>query len=182
VFVVQLLFHKHGAHTLKQPLLRKLEVAPDSINKPLRRLAILAVDAHIFALDDVMLVKPQPAAIKQGIERATAQAQHKVSMASQPKMLYAVQEVVDLHIEKLVANPTTYNADQMLKIQLDMFESCLSKAIAANMPKVTFIHGVGGYVLKRMIVLRLKNHKQVKDFRDAPANKYGNGATEVLFG
>jgi dsDNA-specific endonuclease/ATPase MutS2 len=89
---------------------------------------------------------------------------------------------VDLHIEKLVTNPTLYNADEMLKIQLDMFEGCISKALAAGMPKVTFIHGVGGYVLKRMITLRLKNHKQVKDYKDAPANKFGNGATEVWFG
>ncbi len=184
VFVVQVLFHKHGQQTLKKPLLRKLEIEPESLTKPLRRLALLQVDAHIFPLDDIMLVKPEPTAIKQGIEKASQQAAIKASVAqgTQPKVQYAVQEVVDLHIEKLVANPTLYNADEMLKIQLDMFEGCISKALAAGMPKVTFIHGVGGYVLKRMITLRLKNHKQVKDYKDAPANKFGNGATEVWFG
>jgi dsDNA-specific endonuclease/ATPase MutS2 len=99
-----------------------------------------------------------------------------------PKIIVAVKDVVDLHIEKIVANPANLNADEMLKQQLEMFESCLSKAIAAGLPKITFIHGVGGYVLKKMIWLRLKSHKQVKEYKEAPQSQYGNGATEVWFG
>jgi len=173
IFVIQLLFHKHGAHTLKKPLLRKIEIEPLDFQKLYKRLPLLTVDAYIYSVDDVMIAKPKAEEIKTSIANKPVIT---------PKVIVAAKEVVDLHIEKIVSNPTEYNADEMLKLQLDVFESNLSKAIAAKLPKIIFIHGVGGYVLKKMIWLRLKSHKQVKEYKEASYSLYGNGATEVWFG
>jgi hypothetical protein len=86
---------------------------------------------------------------------------------------------VDLHIEALCENPETLRKHEKLQIQIDYFNRCLESAIAENIDRVIFIHGVGAGVLKVEISNQLELYEFVEYF-DASIAKYGVGATEVL--
>lgn len=177
LFVIQLLYHKHGKSKLREPFKRVIEVTPDHLLAT-KKLHLLPLPAYIIQLDDVLMVKPDAKTLNDNI----VSKQQALAKSTPTKQIITVPDEVDLHIEKLVSNPNLMNADQILKLQLDTFEGALSKAIAARLPKITFIHGVGGFVLKKFILLKLKDHRQVKGYHDAPAAKYGNGATVVELG
>lgn len=86
---------------------------------------------------------------------------------------------VDLHIEKLTRHYSKMENDEVLRYQLGAFEQNLEKAISAQCRSITFIHGVGEGVLKTAIIDKLRKHPHVKDWEDAPEQRYGKGATVV---
>lgn len=88
---------------------------------------------------------------------------------------------VDLHIEKLIDNPGSMSAGEMLKLQINVFEKQLDKSILQQADVVVFIHGVGNGILKNEIHRRLSGHIHVAWFKDARKEKFGYGATEVKF-
>lgn len=87
--------------------------------------------------------------------------------------------VVDLHFYEMVEESKKVAVNEILMIQLEEFTRKLEQAIQLKAAKITFIHGVGKGTLKNEIRKRLKEYPQVK-FYDAPLNKYGFGATEVI--
>lgn len=89
------------------------------------------------------------------------------------------EAVVDLHIYELVEDSSGLDNAAMLKIQLDYFTRCLESAMANNLTKVTFIHGVGAGVLKSAIKERLAEYENV-EYRDASMQQFGYGATDVI--
>lgn len=87
---------------------------------------------------------------------------------------------VDLHMEKISADGAVgLSPDQCLQLQLQHFENTLEKAIALNMPAITFIHGVGNGRLRTEIQKRLSKEKRIAHFKDADKQKFGYGATLV---
>jgi dsDNA-specific endonuclease/ATPase MutS2 len=66
-----------------------------------------------------------------------------------------------------------------LRIQINYFSRCLESAIANNLSKVTFIHGVGTGVLKTTIKEVLKEYTNVS-YRDGSMKQFGYGAMDVL--
>lgn len=86
---------------------------------------------------------------------------------------------IDLHIEKLVENPSNLSAGEMLKLQVDIFEKQLDKAIVQQADQLVFIHGVGNGILKHEIQKRLSGNIHVAWYKDARKEKFGYGATEV---
>jgi hypothetical protein len=148
VFVFQILWHKPGTHIAqaKAPLVKQVNPDLEDMAKPKVRMPVLGVEAHIWPLDDHLIAKPSAKVIQTAVQQkqgTTPLAKTTAPATAQSKVLLAVPEVVDLHIEKLVGNVSALNADQILDTQLQHFESCLTKALAARMPKITFIHGVG---------------------------------------
>lgn len=101
----------------------------------------------------------------------------KVSKSSKD-YLKSLEKEVDLHIEELVENTSGLSNYEKLNIQLEKFEKELDEAIARNMKKVIFIHGVGNGRLKQEITSVLKTMKGVT-FHDASYKHYGYGATQV---
>ncbi|GAB4319303.1 MAG: DUF2027 domain-containing protein [Bacteroidales bacterium] len=89
------------------------------------------------------------------------------------------EAVIDLHIESLVDNPYELDPSAMLKIQTDYFIRCLDSAIVNGFRKLTFIHGVGTGTLKQKIVELAHDYEQA-NVREAPMNKFGYGAIEIL--
>lgn len=89
------------------------------------------------------------------------------------------QAVVDLHIYELIDNSENLDDSQKLRTQVNYFTRCLESAIANNLRKVTFIHGVGTGVLKTAIKEILKEYSNVV-VQDASMQQFGYGATEVL--
>lgn len=88
---------------------------------------------------------------------------------------------VDLHIEKLRDDFQFLDQSEMVNIQLAYFQQMLDAAIVHQMPKIVFIHGVGNGTLRHHIHKVISKHPQVRTFMDAQKEKFGFGATEVVF-
>ena len=88
------------------------------------------------------------------------------------------EAVVDLHIDELVENHHELDNSEKLKTQINYFTRCLENAIANNLQKVIFIHGVGAGVLKTTIKEILKDYPNIS-IQDASMQQFGYGATEV---
>ncbi|WP_304065836.1 Smr/MutS family protein [Pedobacter glucosidilyticus] len=88
---------------------------------------------------------------------------------------------LDLHIEKLRDDHQFLNKNEILTIQQDIFTKSLDAAIAHKYPQMIFIHGVGNGVLRDFIHKTVSKHPQVKTFMDAQREKFGYGATQVIF-
>jgi hypothetical protein len=101
----------------------------------------------------------------------------KVSKSNK-EYLKSLEKEVDLHIEELVENPGSLSNFEMLNIQLERFEKELDEAIAKNLKKIIFIHGVGNGRLKQEIISVLKATRGIT-FHDASYKEYGYGATQV---
>jgi len=88
---------------------------------------------------------------------------------------------VDLHIEKLRDDHQFLAQSDMINMQLAYFQQMLDAAIVHQMPKIVFIHGVGNGTLRHHIHKLISKHPQVRTFMDAQKEKFGFGATEVVF-
>jgi len=89
------------------------------------------------------------------------------------------EAVVDLHIDELTEHSSGMDSSQMLRLQVNYFTRCLDNAIANNLSKVTFIHGVGTGVLKTAIKEILKDYSNV-ELRDGSMQQFGYGAMDVI--
>lgn len=90
-----------------------------------------------------------------------------------------LEEEVDLHIEELLDDHRGMSNGEIVQYQLHHFQKRLDEAIAKHYVKITFIHGVGKGVLKEEILKLLKQYRNI-EYRNAPYEKYGYGATEVI--
>ena len=88
---------------------------------------------------------------------------------------------IDLHIEKLRDDHHFLSQTEMLNAQLAYFQQMLDAAIVNQMPTIVFIHGVGNGTLRDYIHRTISRHPQVRTFMDAKKEKFGYGATEVVF-
>ena len=97
-----------------------------------------------------------------------------------PKVQKPAQEV-DLHIEKLRDDHHFLSQSEILNEQLSAFKKTLDAAIVHQMPSIVIIHGVGNGTLRDQIHKAISKHPQVRTFMDAKKEKFGYGATEVIF-
>lgn len=97
-----------------------------------------------------------------------------------PKVLKPATEI-DLHIEKLRDDYQFLNQSEIIDIQLAYFQQMLDAAIVHQLPSIVFIHGVGNGTLRHHIHKTISKHPQVRTFMDARKEKFGFGATEVIF-
>ncbi|PTQ96617.1 Smr domain-containing protein [Mucilaginibacter yixingensis] len=88
---------------------------------------------------------------------------------------------VDLHIEKLRDDHWSLKASEILAIQLARFHKALDAAIVHQLPEIVFIHGAGNGTLKQELHKALGKHQKVRTFMDARKEKFGYGATKVIF-
>ncbi len=120
-------------------------------------------------------------------ELATKVDEPVVNKAREVKPVHIIEKhktspheaVVDLHIYELVENHNDMENAEMLRIQVNYFTKSLESAIANNITKVTYIHGVGTGVLKTAIKEIIKDYDNVST-RDASMKEFGYGATEVV--
>jgi hypothetical protein len=99
--------------------------------------------------------------------------------ASEKYFVSGKEKVVDLHIEELVKDYSEMSNGQIISYQINYFMYEMDKAIINRLRKITFIHGVGEGILKSAIREELKKFPQIK-YGDAPVEKFGYGATEVI--
>ena len=88
--------------------------------------------------------------------------------------------IFDLHIEKLVKNWKRLSNYEILSTQTETAKRHIEFALRNRIPKIILIHGVGEGVLKAELDFMLARYDNL-DFREASFQKYGQGATEVIF-
>ncbi len=91
------------------------------------------------------------------------------------------QQEIDLHIERLRDDHHFLSQTEILNEQLAQFQKTLDAAIVHQMLSIVFIHGVGNGTLRDQIHKAISKHPQVRTFMDAKKEKFGYGATEVIF-
>lgn len=176
-YVFQLLFHKEGIHTLKQPLVRRLRFKANTFFKSKSAAPVIHKDAYLFQVDNEHAVDIKPEEIVDKLFGGKEASKGDLPAAS----VAAPPSEVDLHIEKLVPDHVKMSNTAILNIQLETFEKALDAAIASGMSEITFIHGVGNGVLRNEIHKRLAKNPYIGFYQDAQKEKFGYGATLVKF-
>lgn len=100
---------------------------------------------------------------------------------SEKKTVSAPEKEIDLHIEKLRDDHHFLEADEMLQIQLAHFQNALDAAVVHHFDKIVFIHGTGNGTLRDKIHKLISKNPHIKTYMDARKEKFGYGATEVVF-
>ncbi|MDB5282025.1 MAG: Smr protein/MutS2 [Bacteroidota bacterium] len=90
------------------------------------------------------------------------------------------EEVVDLHLEKMSIGTDKIPPQDALFHQLENFETCLDKAIAAGKLEIRVIHGLGKGKLREEIFKILRKHPNVRSFENDFHSRYGYGSTLIL--
>lgn len=169
-FNFQLLFFTTGNLKPKAPLIlnRKFRAKDFSVSKGL--INELNKYGWLIRLDEpVPLIDAQK--LKESLFRGSSE---------KTKVVIPPTEV-DLHIEKLRDDYQFLDQSEIINIQLAYFQQMLDAAIVHQMPKIVFIHGVGNGTLRHHIHKAISKHPQVRTFMDAQKEKFGFGATEVVF-
>lgn len=97
------------------------------------------------------------------------------------KHLAPARTVVDLHIEKLMADWKHLSNGEILNIQLKEFEKWYDLATAHRQSNLIVIHGVGSGRLRDEIHDMLRLKREVKSFVNQYHPSFGYGATEIYF-
>ena len=169
-FILQILHFTTGNIKPKEPinLTRKFKAKDFSGAK--KQVPEINKYAWLIQLDEpVKLIDAQK--LKESFFRAET---------SKPKVAQPATEI-DLHIEKIRDDHQFLGQSEIVDIQLNYFQQMLDAAIVHQMPSIVFIHGVGNGTLRHHIHKIISKHPQVRTFMDARKEKFGFGATEVVF-
>lgn len=136
---------------------------------------------HQLPVFDICLYAPQMKEEDIVLSEAIVQQFFKRDVVETKKSVpHFVEEelIIDLHIEELIENFTTYTPSTLLQIQVNKIKSEIERGYSKNRKEIIFIHGVGKGVLKTEMVKILKTFPHVR-FHDAPYSRFGYGATVV---
>jgi len=172
VLGVQLLFFRQGAGNGKEPFHYKLRCRANTFFNKKAKAPIINKDVYLYQIDAESGLNA--GALKEVMYEGNA----KQSVGSGAG---TVGEEVDLHIEKLTDSYEAMSGKEILDMQLAVFENSLEKGIASGRNSITFIHGLGSGTLKNAIHKALGVNKNVSYFKDAQKDKFGYGATLVVF-
>jgi len=169
-FNFQFLFYTVADLKPKSPLVLQRKFKAKDFSSAKAQIAEINKYGWLIRLDEpVLLIDAQK--LKESFFRAPA----PVTKIAMPP------EEVDLHIEKLRDDYQFLDQSELINIQLAYFQQMLDAAIVNQMPKIVFIHGVGNGTLRHHIHKIISKHPQVRTFMDAQKEKFGFGATEVVF-
>ncbi|MFC5271680.1 Smr/MutS family protein [Adhaeribacter terreus] len=170
--IMQFLLHRAGTTSLLQPELKRLKFKASSFYKSKNVVPVLKKEGYLFQVDN------KPAEVNTG-KILQHLSENPEPVADNYKLKTPASEI-DLHIEKLTDEDVTLMSNsEILRRQLAVFQDNLDRALAANLPEITFIHGTGNGVLKKEIQKILSRNKEIKYFEDAKKEKFGYGATKV---
>jgi len=166
----QILFHRARYFTPKAPLIKSINFKAATFFKKKTELPLLQSSGYLLQIDaDTKPVDLEK--VKEGMFQQPSNT--TITKNELP------EKEVDLHIEKLSSQHSTMNREDILRLQLSVFEKKLDQAIAAGYNSITFIHGVGNGVLRDKIHKYCSQLENIRFFKDARKEKFGFGATEV---
>jgi hypothetical protein len=169
--IFQFLYCVRGRFPANHPVDYALKIKP-SLLKHVQPAPVTLKDSYILNLDqEAELIIPAK-------EIKTTQTLNPVI----PQINIETPETeIDLHIERLVSNPKGLDTASIIKIQMDKFEQEFNRALAAHIPKLTVIHGVGNGILRMKIRKFIDGIADDITYKDASQVKYGHGATDIFF-
>lgn len=97
------------------------------------------------------------------------------------KDLATFDNELDLHAEQLVDDTSEYTSKELFELQLEVLNEYVNKAAEMGLKEVFIIHGVGKGKLKQGVEDYLRFHNDVVSYKNEYHEKYGFGATRVLF-
>lgn len=169
-FVVQGLFFTQANKAPKLPLVYSKKFKAKDLSHAKRQIAEINKYGWDFWLDE-----PAP------VIDAAKLKESMLTPKSQQHVIAKPADEIDLHLEKLRDDYQFLGQSEMLDMQLAHFKKMLDAAIVHQMPSIVFIHGVGNGTLRHHIHQHISKHPQVRTFMDAQKEKFGYGATKVVF-
>lgn len=169
-FNLQVLFYT----PLNKPLIKPLEFSIKFKSKDFagskQNINVIKLNGWLFRVDEPELI----------IDTQKLKESFFNLVIEKPSISKPAKEV-DLHIEKLRDDHVFLNKNEILDIQLDFFNKNLEAALVHNFESIIFIHGAGNGTLQHHIHKIVSKHPQVKTFMDAQKEKFGYGATKLIF-
>lgn len=153
---------------------RRMRFSAKDFHAGYRQCYFLGKQAYTFRLDsDIKAPELQRLKEKDFSEPAEVRA-------AIPDLKLKPGKEVDLHIEKLIEDPQTLSASEMLDLQMKAVAQSLESAHIHKVKSFILIHGVGNHYLKNKVKNYLNTQKNlVERYADADMLQYGGGATEV---
>jgi hypothetical protein len=169
--LIQFLLHRASSTSLYQPELKRLKFKASSFYKSKNMVPVLKKEGYLFQLDTKPVAVDPDKILEQLSENPAAPEAYSLKVPAAE---------VDLHIEKIADDDfSSLSNSEILRRQMAVFLDNLDRALAANLPEITFIHGTGNGVLKKEIQKVLSRNQHIKFFEDARKEKFGYGATRV---
>ncbi len=88
---------------------------------------------------------------------------------------------LDLHAEKLITDTSKYTSGEIYQKQIRKLEEYINKAVEIGVSEVYIIHGLGKGKLQDGVNEYLKYHSEVSKTINEYFDRYGFGATKVIF-
>lgn len=105
---------------------------------------------------------------------------HTYSTVPDPAAKATFETILDLHIEKLVADPRKLTEAEIYQQQVMVFDQYLARAVRMGIPRVFVIHGLGKGKLRDTILDRCARNDQILRASNAYHPLFGFGATEII--
>ncbi|TCC93408.1 DNA mismatch repair protein MutS [Pedobacter frigiditerrae] len=169
-FIFQILYFTTGNIKPKEPISLTRKFKAKDFSGAKKQVQEINKYAWLIQLDE-----PVPLIDAKKLKESFFKAPASKPVVEQP----AIE--IDLHIEKLRNDYQFLSQSEIIDIQLSYFQQMLDAAIVHQMPSIVFIHGVGNGTLRHHIHKAISKHPQVRTFMDAQKEKFGFGATEVIF-
>lgn len=144
---------------------------------------LLGIETYQFQLFEQL----NPYAKKSSLKEYTKEHQ---STAPPQRSLYQKADLLDvasfgteldLHAEKLVSDTSEYSSRELFELQLQVLEDYVNKAHELGLSEIFIIHGLGKGKLRQAVDHYLKHHGAIKTYNNDFHEKYGFGATKVVF-
>ncbi|MFK7796613.1 MAG: Smr/MutS family protein [Aureispira sp.] len=88
---------------------------------------------------------------------------------------------LDLHAERLVEDTSEFTPSELFELQLQALDTFITQAAFLEIKEVFIIHGLGKGKLREGVELYLRYHGDIKTYKNEFHEKYGFGATRVVF-
>ncbi|MFC5285308.1 Smr/MutS family protein [Pedobacter alpinus] len=170
-FNVQVLYYTPLNKPLVKPLEYNIKFKSKDFAGSKQNINLIKLNGWLFRIDEPELILDAQK-IKESF--------FKPSEPEKPIIGKPAKEI-DLHIEKLRDDHLFLNKNEILDIQLNFFNKNLEAALVHNFESIVFIHGAGNGILQHHIHKVVSKHPQVKTFMDAQKEKFGYGATKLIF-
>jgi hypothetical protein len=182
---LQAVFHKKGVYSLLPPLNKDLPLQFPDLKTGDYKLPGQWAYSKITRLVSDDLPLPDWTALKEKYAPRTTDREASATPRKAPRPpesgpVLINETEVDLHIQHLADDYKSLGNAEMLQIQMKRFRQEMDAALKHHYKKAVFIHGVGNGVLRNEIRRELRAYPGIV-VRDAPFEKYGYGATEVVF-
>lgn len=148
---------------------------------PLAQIVVVAQAEHSHIADTMSVPSPRDLKKKeQGTTHIPTADERKAKGKKEAKKEDVLE--VDLHISALTERWRDIQRNEMLQLQLSVFQRVMRDNIRNKGKKIVFIHGRGEGILKAAIASALNRDYPSCEYYDASFAQYGFGATMVVIG